>query len=424
MDLLDFRRSLETPEARRGFILLMVMSAAFGMALSVQDNVVSNYFDDVLGLDGPQFGYITAIREIPGFLLIFLTALFYKMSIPRLTSMMLIVLAAGMMLFTFSNSFWSVAPWVVITSMGYHTVLQTQYALGLSLTTENRSGSILGRLTAIHNGGALVAMGTVFVLFSVAPDSYRLAFVLAGFMALIAAAAVFSFPNLNDGVHEEVVAERPKVVIRGPYRYYYYLHLLDGARMQIFFSFGLFVLVDVYNMSVAEISLLLVATKLVAMVTGPWIGNMIDRHGEKPLLGALNIIYIFALAGYALVGNVYVAAFIFLVYSVIFPLSSVGSATYLRKVAVRDEIAPSLAMGVTLSHAAAIIVPITTGFILNYVGYQVPFLIACVFASFTILVTRRLDPRSQRSPARIAEDQRLNDRLATGGIVAVDPADG
>jgi hypothetical protein len=34
----------------------------------------------------------------------------------------------------------------------------------------------------------------------------------------------------------------------------------------------------------------------------------------------------------------------------------------------------------------------------------VPFLIACVFAAFTILVTRRLDPASQKSPARIAED--------------------
>lgn len=418
MDLLGFRRSLETPEARRGFVLLMIMSAAFGMALSVQDNVVSNYFGDVLGLEGPQFGYITAIREVPGFLLIFLTALFYKMSIPRLTAMMLLLLAGGMMLFTFSSSFWTVAPWVVITSMGYHTVLQTQYALGLSLTTEQRAGAVLGRLTAVHNGGALVAMGVVFLIFTVAPDAFRPTFVLAGLMALIAAAAVFRFPNLHDGVPEEVVAERPKLVIRKPYRYYYYLHLLDGARMQIFFSFGLYVLVVIYGMSVREISLLLVATKLLAMVTGPWIGNMIDRHGEKPLLGALNFIYIAALAGYALIDNVYVASFIFLVYSVIFPLSSVGSATYLRKVAVRDEIAPSLAMGVTLSHAAAIVVPVTTGYILNYVGYQVPFLIACVIASFTILVTRRLDPASQRSPARIEEDRRISERLAPASGVA------
>ena len=425
MDMRRYARALPTPEARRGFILLMLMAAAFGMALAVQDNVVSNYFGDVLGLEGPQFGYITAIREVPGFLLIFLTALFYKMSIPKLTAMMLLVLAAGLMLFTFSSSFWTVAPWVVISSMGYHTVLQTQYALGLSLTTQDRAGSVLGRLTAVHNGGALAAMGAVFLIFTVIPDAFQLTFILSGLIALVAAAAVFRMPNLDDGVEQEVVAERPKLVLRRPYRYYYYLHLLDGGRMQIFFSFGLFVLVVIYGMSVREITLLLVATKLLAMVTGPWIGNMIDLHGERPLLGALNIIYIFALAGYALIDNVYAASFIFLVYSVIFPLSSVGSATYLRKVAVRDEIAPTLAMGVTLSHAAAIVVPVATGFILNYVGYQIPFLIACVFASLTILVTRKLDPVSQRSPARIAEDQQRLDRLsAAPGRIVADPADG
>jgi hypothetical protein len=91
-------------------------------------------------------------------------------------------------------------------------------------------------------------------------------------------------------------------------------------------------------------------------------------------------------------------------YTFIMPLSPIGAATYLRKVAVAEEIAPSLAMGVTLQHAAAIVVPITTGIILNYVGYQIPFLIACGFASFTFVVTRRLDPQSQRSALRIAAD--------------------
>jgi MFS family permease len=132
---------------------------------------------------------------------------------------------------------------------------------------------------------------------------------------------------------------------------------------------------------------------------------MIDLHGERQMLGIINFAYIFALGGYALVDNVYFAAGCYVVYSFIFPLSSIGAATYLRKVAVGREIAPSLAMGVTLNHAAAIVVPITTGFILNFVGFQVPFLIACVFAIFTIFVTRRLDPPTQKSPARIAEDE-------------------
>jgi hypothetical protein len=75
-----------------------------------------------------------------------------------------------------------------------------------------------------------------------------------------------------------------------------------------------------------------------------------------------------------------------------------------------------------LQHAASIAVPISAGFILNYVGYQVPFLIACVFSCFTILVTRRLDPASQRSPARIAEDERRDVVLAPSSGLAAEAA--
>ena len=72
------RTSLATPVGR-GFFLVGVATLCFGFALSANQNIVSNFFEDDLGLSGPQFGYITAIREVPGFLLIFVTALFYRL---------------------------------------------------------------------------------------------------------------------------------------------------------------------------------------------------------------------------------------------------------------------------------------------------------------------------------------------------------
>jgi predicted MFS family arabinose efflux permease len=391
--------------AGRGFILLAVMAACFGMAMSAQENIVTNYFEDVLGLEGPQFGYITAIREIPGFLLIFLTAIFYRLSLQRLTALALLLLTVGYVFFGLSNSFWTVAPWVIISSMGYHTVLQTQYALGMSLTTEQRSGRILGQMNAINNGGAMLAMVMVLITFHYDLLSFRGTFVIAGLLAFVAAMAIFKFPSLHDGKVQEVTPRRDPFVLRDSYRFYYYLSLLDGARQQIFFSFGLWVLVHEYGMSVPEISALLIVVRGGAMFASPWIGRMVDLHGERQMLSIVNVAYLLALGGYALVGNVYVAAACYVVYSFIMPLSSIGAATYLRKVAVGREIAPSLAMGVTLQHTAAIVVPVTTGFILNYVGFQVPFMIACAFAVMAFFVTQRLDPLTQKSPARIAEDE-------------------
>jgi hypothetical protein len=71
---------------------------------------------------------------------------------------------------------------------------------------------------------------------------------------------------------------------------------------------------------------------------------------------------------------------------------------------VPEDVVPTLAMGLTLLHATAIVVPVAAGYILNYVGYQIPFYIACIFALAAIGVTRGLNPAKQKSAARIAAD--------------------
>jgi hypothetical protein len=381
---------LRTPVGR-GFALISVATAATGFAMSAQQNIVSNYFEHDLGLAGPQFGYITAIREIPGFLLIFLTALFYRLSLPKLTAGALVLLAIGYGFYGASSSFWTVAPWVIISSMGYHTWLQTQYALGMTLTTAGKTGSILGRMAAINSGGGLVAMIVVLITFQFNLLSYRSTFVLCGILALIAAIAIVRFPSLDEGRVQAIEAKREPLVMRRNYRFYYLLNLLDGGRQQIFFSFGLWVLVDHFRLGVPVISGVLLATTALSMTLGPWIGKQIDQHGVRQMLEVANVGYVVALAGYALIDNVYVAIGCYVIYSFIMPLSGMGASTYLRKIAVPKDIAPSLAMGVTMQHAAAIVVPVATGFVLTRVGYQVPFLIACVFASLTFFVTRRLN---------------------------------
>lgn len=386
----------------RGAIMIAVAAFGFGFALNAQQSIVSNYFEKVLKLNGPQFGYITAIREIPGFLLIFLAAALYRVSLPKLSAAALALLAVGYVCFGFSVNFWTVAPWVVMSSMGYHTYLQTNYALGLSLTTERRAGSILGRLTAMGSAGALLAMLLIFVGFQFAWLDFKAAFMLAGSGALLAAIAIFGFPNLKDGRVDSDAAQRDPIVLTRDYRYYYLLNLLDGARQQILFSFGLWVLVHHFELGVPVISAVLISTTTLSMLTGPRIGRLIDRHGERPVLAWVNVGYIISLTGYALVDNVAVACLCYIIYMFIAPLSNIGAATYLRKIAVPAEIAPSLAMGLTMQHMAAVVVPLATGYVLNFWGYEIPFLIAVGFASITILVTRRLDPENQKSLRRVA----------------------
>ncbi len=391
--------------AGRGFIMLAVMSAAFGFAVNAHTNIVTNYFNDVLHLSGPQFGYITAVREIGGFVLIFLTALFYRVSLQKLTAGALVVLGIGYAFFSHAHSFWSVVPWVLITSFGMHTVLQTQTSLGMSLTTAGKSGSVLGRVGAIGQGGTLAALVMIFLIFKFDWLSYGPTFVILGFACFVGAIAIVRFPHLHDGQLRKTAPKREPIVWSRHYRLYYWICMLDGARQQVFFSFGLWVLVNRFGLGVAQISLVLLAVTFTCIMTTPRLGRAVDRHGERRTLSIVNIAYVVALAGFALANNVILAAVFYAIYAVIAPVSYIGGSTYLRKICAPEDLAPSLAMGLTISHATAIIVPVAAGFILNYVGYQIPFYLACGVAVVAFFVTLRIDPSTQKCPARIAADE-------------------
>jgi predicted MFS family arabinose efflux permease len=398
------REMWRTPGGR-GYIMLATMSACLGFAMSTHHSVVTNYFEEILNLSGPQFGYITAIREIGGFILIFLTAMFYRVSLQKLTAGAIVLVAISFGLFSLASGFWTVVPWVLIGSFGMHTVLQTQVFLGMSLTTESKSGSILGRMSAMSQIGAFAALVMVYALFRFDWLSYGPTFIILGAVAFLAALAIVRFPHLHEGQPQKAAPKREPMVFRRDYRYYYWLVFLDGARQQVFFSFGLWVLVNHFGLDVPHITLVLLAVTFGCMISVAWLGRKVDRYGERRSLAVINLAYIVALAGYALAPTVWVACLFYFMYAIISPLSGIGASTYLRKIATTADLAPSLAMGVTMSHAAAIVVPVLAGFILNFVGYQIPFYAVCGVAVVTFFVCLRLDPAKQRCAARIADDE-------------------
>lgn len=403
--------------------MLAVMQMAYGFALSANNGTVTNFFAEVLHFSGPQFGYMTAIRELGGLLLILLMALFYRVSLQWLTAGAMFVMGVGFALYSVASDFATLIPWVLLGSFGMHTVLQTQYSLGMSLTTQERSGHVLGRMNAFNQVGMFTALIVVFLVFQFDLFSFTSTYIIIGVVAAIGAVAIVRFPHLHEGEERKAAPGRERIVWRKDYRYFYLLNLLDGIRQQIFFSFGLWVLVNRFGLSVAEISLLLMAVTLAAVLSSSYVGRLIDRVGERRVLQAINIGYVVALGGYALAGNVYLACIFYVVYSFIAPFSSIGASTYLRKIAVPKDIASSLAMGVTILHATAVVVPVVAGFILNFVGYQVPFFMACGAALVTVAVTHRLNPAAQRTAARVAlDDAKLAERPESGASAADAPA--
>ena len=280
--------------------MLATMQLCYGFAYSANNNVITNFFADILNFGGPQFGYMTAIREFGGLVLILLMALLYRVSIPWLSAGAMIIMGLGFALFGVSTGFFSVIPWILISSFGMHTILQTQFSMGMSLTTQERSGHVLGRLGAFMQAGTFAALIIVFLIFHFDLLSYEMTFVMMGLVSVAGGIAIFRFPHMQDGEVRKVEPKREQFVWRKDYRYYYWLNLLDGVRQQIFFSFGLWVLVNRFKLGVEDISVLLLIVTFIGMTTSAYVGRLIDRLGERRVLQAINIGYVVALGGYAL----------------------------------------------------------------------------------------------------------------------------
>jgi predicted MFS family arabinose efflux permease len=315
------RLSWASPAAR-GFIMLAVMQLAYGFANSATNSTVTNFFAEVLHFSGPQFGYMTAIRELGGLTLILLMALLYRVSLQWLTAGAMFFLGVGYALHGVASNFVTLIPWILMSSFGLHTVLQTQYSLGMSLTTQEKSGRVLGRMNA-YARWARSWLSSWSSCVPVHSAVYVPTFIIMGVAGVVGAIAIVRFPNLHEGQPRKVLPQRQRIVWRRDYHYFYWMNLLDGVRQQIFFSFGLWVLVNRFGLAVAQVSLLLMIVTFVAILSSSYLGRLIDRLGERAFLQAINIGYVVALAAMHWRVDVNLACFFLRVYFVHRPISRV-----------------------------------------------------------------------------------------------------
>ncbi len=155
---------LTSEQIDRGFLLLALTSFVFYIGFQIVQAIQPNFFRDVIGMNGAQNGYLIAIRELPGFLLIFVAAFMLKLGLARATSLSLLIMGIGYCLFAFAGSFGQLILPTLIASIGFHSWLQLQPALGLSLTRKGNEGTLLGRINGIGFLGSLIGLIGVFAL--------------------------------------------------------------------------------------------------------------------------------------------------------------------------------------------------------------------------------------------------------------------
>lgn len=346
----------------------------------------NNFIVQVLNLKPAQLGIVESIRETPGFLIVIVAALTMRVAEPIVAAGALILFAVGIGAFYGVDSLPSLIIWSFVWSIGLHAWMTIQPSITLALAKKKNRGKRLGQLMACSSLGTVLGMVLVLSVGSII--GFRVIFVISGLTILIGAMAILAISK--DIGH----AEKPRMVFNTKYGLYYVLTLLEGCRKQVFITFAIFLLVRNYHTPLAVVAGLMIINNVINFGTSEWIGKIIDRFGERKVLLVCYSAVIPVFIGYASIG---IPLLLYVLYCLdnLFYIGSIGSTTYLHKIAEPRDLHPTLAMGVSFNHAAAVAVPLAGGLLWAKYGHAAAFyggamvVVLSVLAVFSMKVDKQ-----------------------------------
>jgi MFS family permease len=363
----------------RSFILIAFAVFSLAVNQGVVNSVSTNFFVENLGVTGAQMGIFTAAREFVGFMMFAVAAITVRFSATKIAGVALMIGAFGYVAYGQVSTFTQLLIVAMIGSLGFHTWMQVYGVLSLSLADEGHEGRLLGKLSSIGSIGTFTSM--LVTLFIVGIVGMRQMFSLSGVLLVVAAAGLFLVPK-----NPRLVRPRG-FVFKRRYGLYYLLNFLDGCRAEISMSFALLTLVSLYKVPVQSITLLQMISAVLAWFTAPRIGALVDRIGEKPVLTVAYSANTVVFLSFAFVSNAAFLGVMYIVYTVA-GTAMMARNTYLKKIADPVDLSPSMAMGVTMMHVAAVAVPFIASLMWQAFGYQIVFLFGTVFIVASIVVTQ------------------------------------
>ncbi len=365
-------------------IALTICSTA---GLQCWRTLFDNFSVNVVGLDGYHVGILQSVREIPGFLALLVTYVLLIIKEHRLAALSIIFLGLGIFFTGLLPSFTGLIITTMVMSFGFHYYETCNTSLTLQYFDTQTSPLVFAEQQKFA-AAASILVG--IIIFLIAPFlSYGAMFVLFG--CLIGICGIWALTK-NPG-KQGMIPQEKKMVIKKKYWLYYFLTFMAGARRQIFMAFAVFLLVKKFGFSVQDITLLFLINNVIKFVINPMIGKFIVRFGERKLLSMEYLSLILIFIAYAFVESKMIAGLLYVLDHVFFSFA-MGIKTYFQKIADPRDIAASAAVGFTINHIAAVILPVIGGF-LWMVNYKIPFLAGAVF-SFISLCLVQLIPTLEK----------------------------
>jgi MFS family permease len=273
----------------------MLASACIGISQSIDASVFNNFLSDTFHLTVSQRTMLEFPRELPGFLVVFVSGALILLGDVRIASLANMIAAFGLLgLGHFASDFYVMMAWMTVYSMGQHLFMPMSNSIGMNLAEDGNLGKVLGRINGLNTAAYLGTSLITAFIFKHMKVNYSIAFSIAAF-AFMSSSILILFMKPH-----KPKSKGKKFCFRKEYKLFYWLNVLYGARKQIFITFGPWVLIKIFSQGVSTFAVLGFFIAGLGIIVKPYVGSMIDKRGERFVLAFEAVALIVICTGYAL----------------------------------------------------------------------------------------------------------------------------
>ena len=356
----------------------------FGLSYGMYKGVIDNFLAETVSMSSFDKGVSEFFRELPGLLLVLILAVLYTFSAESIYKIGAVIMLAGMGMLSFvpATRVWVILA-IAVHSLGEHIQLGMKNTLSLQYAKPGRGGAVLGLQSSVNQIGTLVGYLVVIAVFMVRPGSeglFRLMFALStGIIALGTLSA------LKMHGRSETDSARRRFYFRRKYSKYYMLEVFYGARKQIFFTFGPYVLILFYGANAMIISILFAISSICTFLAAPLVGRIIDRFGYRIVMIMDTLILVVVCFFYGFAHHLFPMNVAFVIcccnyiLDSIISLASMASNVYVQDLSdSQDEVRATISTGVSVNHLITILIALFGGWIWQTLGIETLFILSAV----------------------------------------------
>ena len=354
-----------------------------GLSYGLYKGMLDNFLAEVVGMGEMDRGVTEFFRELPGIMLVFILAAFYMLSAETLYKAGAIIMLVGMVMHAALPPTKVMATMAIcMYSLGEHIQLGMKNTISLKYAKEGSGGAALGVQSATSQIGTLIGYFVVVIAFSFFAKSqpYSIFFIAAAILAGISAVCTMKIKGKS-----ETDANKRRFYFHKKYTKYYMLEMFYGARKQVFFTFGPYVLILFYGANAATISLLFAISAIVGFFASPIVGRIIDKIGYKVVMVTDTLVLVVVCFFYGFAHHLFPKDVAFIVCCVnyvldsMISLASMASNLYVQDLADNsDEVKATISTGVSINHVITIFIALFGGWIWHTLGIELLFILSAI----------------------------------------------